>query len=125
MKAVLLVLPLVACSSPAKPHTESPTMPPTTTDTPAPVPAATTTPAAPVEDPYLWLEDVEGAKSLAWARERNQQSERELTAVASFAKTRDRIRAILDSKDKIPSVTKRGGFYYNFWQDEANPRGVI
>ena len=89
-----------------------------------PVPTPTATPA-PVEDPYLWLEDVEGEKSLAWARERNAKSEGEITAEPNFARTRDRIRAILDSKDKIPSVNKRGTYFYNFWQDEKNPRGLI
>ncbi len=98
---------------PTEPTTE-PTEPPTTAN-----------PGAPVEDPYLWLEDVGGDKSLAWARERNAKSEGEITKVASFEKTRDRIRAILDSKDKIPNVNKRGSFYYNFWQDEKNPRGLI
>ena len=31
---------------------------------------------------------------------------------------------ILDSKEKIP-VTKIGDFYYNFWTDEKNPRGLL
>ena len=28
---------------------------------------------ATVEDPYLWLEDVHGAKPLAWVHEQNQK----------------------------------------------------
>lgn len=78
-----------------------------------------------VEDPYLWLEDVTADSSLAWARERNAVSERELTAEPSFAASRDRARAILDSKDKLPHVNKRASFYYNFWTDEKNPRGLV
>ena len=31
---------------------------------------------------------------------------------------------VLDSKDRIPMVSKRGDWYYNFWRDEANPRGL-
>jgi prolyl oligopeptidase len=31
-------------------------------------------------DPYLWLEEVTGDKPLAWVREQNDQSTRELTA---------------------------------------------
>lgn len=96
-----------------------PTEPTTSTETPTETPTAK---PEVVEDPYLWLEDVGGDRSLAWARERNAKSEGEITKVASFEKTRDRIRAILDSKDKIPSVNKRGNHYYNFWQDEKNPR---
>jgi prolyl oligopeptidase len=32
--------------------------------------------------------------------------------------------AILDSKERIPYVAKHGAFFYNFWRDEKNPRGV-
>jgi prolyl oligopeptidase len=81
--------------------------------------------ATPVEDPYLWLEEVTSDRALTWARERNKHSVGELEAVPSFAKTRDRIRGILDSKDKTPYVTKRGKHYYNFWKDEQNPRGLL
>ena len=38
--------------------------------------------------------------------------------------TYNRILAILDSKDKIPHVSKIDGFYYNFWQDEVHVRGI-
>ena len=38
----------------------------------APTMAQDLTPAAPEsDDPYLWLEDVLGDRSLAWVRERN------------------------------------------------------
>ena len=32
--------------------------------------------------------------------------------------------AILDSRDKIPHLSKYGDMYYNFWQDKAHPRGL-
>src|SRR5690606_16943312 len=38
---------------------------------------------------------------------------------------RDRIRGILDSKDKTPYVSKQGAFYYNFWTDEKHVRGLL
>ncbi|TMQ05974.1 MAG: S9 family peptidase [Deltaproteobacteria bacterium] len=76
------------------------------------------------DDPYLWLEDVTSDRALAWAREHNQVTQAELEAIPSFATSRDRIRAILDSKDKTPYVTKRGAHYYNFWRDDKNPRGL-
>ena len=31
---------------------------------------------------------------------------------------------ILNSKDKIPYLTKIYNYYYNFWQDEKNPKGL-
>jgi len=117
-----LVVPLVlACSSPAKPVVSLP--PPASIE--VPVVAEPAPVAPPIEDPYLWLEEVGSDKALAWARDRNKQSEAELGGVASFAPSRDRIRAILDSKDKTPFVTKRGKDYVNFWKDAQNPKGLL
>ncbi|GAB4038702.1 MAG: prolyl oligopeptidase family serine peptidase [Rubrivivax sp.] len=78
----------------------------------------------PPEDPHLWLEDVTGERALAWVRERNAETRRVLEAEPGFAATRERIRAILDSKEKIPQVSRRGNWLYNLWQDESNPRGL-
>src|SRR5436190_21617671 len=75
-------------------------------------------------DPYLWLEDVTGEKALAWVREQNALSTRELEAAPDFSTNRQRLLAILDSKERIPGVAKHGKFYYNFWQDAKNPRGL-
>ena len=87
--------------------------------------AAMTTPAtAQPADPYLWLEEVQGEKALAWVRERNAQARQQLQAWPEFEPTRDRFRAILDSKDRIPAVTRRGKHLYNLWHDAANPRGL-
>jgi prolyl oligopeptidase len=76
------------------------------------------------EDPYEWLEDVSGARSLAWVKERNAESTKELTASADFEALNRRILQIMDSEDRIPTVEKLGPFYYNFWRDAKNPRGL-
>ncbi|UUX94108.1 prolyl oligopeptidase family serine peptidase [Aquabacterium sp. J223] len=75
-------------------------------------------------DPLLWLEDVEGERALAWVHARNAESRRVLEAEPGFADTREALRRILDSKDRIPAVTRRGDWFYNLWQDEARPRGL-
>ena len=76
------------------------------------------------KDPYLWLEEVQGDAALAWVRERNVQSRQALEAHADLHPMRARIRAVLDSRDRIPAVTRRGDWLYNFWQDADNPRGL-
>lgn len=81
-------------------------------------------PAAPPDDPYLWLEDVDGERALDWVRARNAVSTAELEGRPDFAARRDRSRAITDSKDKIPHVTKLGTHYYNLWRDAEHPRGL-
>ena len=76
------------------------------------------------DDPYLWLEDVSGAKALDWVRGQNALSTRELEAERDFQTIRRRVLAIMDSKDRIPFVSKHGEFVYNFWRDERNVRGL-
>ena len=79
---------------------------------------------AAANDPYLWLEDVEGERALDWVRERNAASQAGFEAAPGFATLRDDLRAILDSDAKIPYAGEMGGYLYNFWQDAANPRGL-
>jgi prolyl oligopeptidase len=76
------------------------------------------------KDPHLWLEDVTGDKAIAWVKERNAESKAELTKGPAFGKLEERLLKILDSKDKIPFVSKAGEFYYNFWRDDKNQRGL-
>jgi len=76
------------------------------------------------EDPYLWLEDVEGDTALDWVRTQNAASKEALESLPGFDSLRTDLRAILDSDAKIPYVREMGGFLYNFWQDAANPRGL-
>ena len=78
---------------------------------------------APDDDPYLWLEEVDGPEALAWVAAQNARTMAELAGPA-FDADRDALRAILDRPDNIPHVTRRGGLLYNFWQDAAQPRGV-
>ena len=75
-------------------------------------------------DPYLWLEEVQGERALAWARERNLQSQGELEALPVFRENRERILAVLDSREQIPYLNRRGAWFENFWRDGANPRGL-
>jgi prolyl oligopeptidase len=81
-------------------------------------------PAAPSDDPYLWLEDVEGAKALEWVKAQDAESQGELESKPEFNAIHERLLAIYNSRERIPYVAKRGPWLYNFWQDENAPRGV-
>ena len=50
-----------------------------------------------VDDPYLWLEDVHGAKPLAWVKEQNAKSLAVLKADPDYQKDYDNILAVLDA----------------------------
>jgi len=76
------------------------------------------------DDPYLWLEEVTGDKALAWVKERNAESTAAVTENDSFRTLHHRLLQILDSDARIPFVSKAGDYYYNFWRDAKNTRGV-
>ncbi|MFL6662587.1 MAG: prolyl oligopeptidase family serine peptidase [Rhizobacter sp.] len=81
-------------------------------------------PAPPTDDPFLWLEDVQGERALDWVRERNAVSQKELEARPEYAPIRGQLLDVLNSKDRIPYVTRRGDWLYNLWQDETHKRGL-
>lgn len=76
------------------------------------------------DDPYLWLEDVEGQEALDWVRARNAVSKEVLAGDPRFEQVRTSLLEILDSNARIPYVGKMGDYYYNFWRDRNNPQGV-
>ena len=80
--------------------------------------------ATPAADPYTWLEDVQGERALDWVRERNAVSQKELMARPGFEATKKQLLEVLNAKDRIPAVTRRGDWLYNFWQDEQHKRGL-
>ena len=79
---------------------------------------------AAVSDPYQWLEGVEDPKALEWVKAQNAKAEAELAATPEFKQLEADLLAIYDSDDKIPGVYKQGEWYYNFWRDKQNPRGL-
>ncbi|MER9331454.1 prolyl oligopeptidase family serine peptidase [Mesorhizobium sp. M0488] len=78
---------------------------------------------APDDDPYLWLEDIEGERALDWTA---SQSARTLGHFGGtqFDRDREALTAIFDRPDKMPMIMRRGQYLYNFWQDARNPRGL-
>ena len=76
------------------------------------------------DDPYAWLENVHGAKPLAWVAEQNKVSLGKLKADPRYQQNYDSILAVLDATDRIPMGGLNHGWVYNFWQDAANPKGL-
>ena len=79
--------------------------------------------ATPDDDPFLWLEEVEGARATAWVDERSAETERRFGGPRRDADAAS-LAALLDRPDKIPGVIRRGPHLYNLWQDAAHPRGL-
>ncbi len=75
-------------------------------------------------DPYAWLEDIHGAKPLAWVAEQNKKSLALLKSDPRYQKNYDSVLAVLDATDRIPYGSLDHGLVYNFWQDAKNPKGL-
>ncbi|MGB3270170.1 MAG: prolyl oligopeptidase family serine peptidase [Rhodanobacter sp.] len=87
-------------------------------------PATTAADQVASDDPWLWLEDIRGARPLAWVKQQNARTRARFASDAGFDRTREQILQVLDSDARIPYVSRMGGELYNFWRDKAHPRGV-
>jgi len=76
------------------------------------------------EDPYLWLEEVEGQKALEWVKARSAKDTAELEAVPEFASIHAELLEIYNSRERIPHPAILGAWIYNFWQDAEHVRGI-
>ena len=74
---------------------------------------------------FQWLEDVEGEKALDWVRAENKKTLDVFENDPNYPSFLDAADAILNAKDRIAYGQYRGGYVYNFWQDEQNVRGVL
>ena len=79
--------------------------------------------ADPDDDPFLWLEEVDGPRATAWADEQSRIT-MERFGDARFAADRDELCKLLDRPDNLPVPTRRGGLLYNIWKDADHPRGL-
>jgi prolyl oligopeptidase len=82
--------------------------------------------AAPLNasDPFLWLENVNGARAMAWVKAENAKTLAVLQRDPHFAPFRATALALTQSQTRIPAPELIGGHVYNFWQDAAHVRGI-
>ena len=74
-------------------------------------------------DENVWLEEIYGEEQLAWVKEQNSRTE-DLLADADYVQLESSILEVMDSTDRIAMVGKHGRWYYNFWKDRENPKGL-
>jgi prolyl oligopeptidase len=86
--------------------------------------AATAAEPATTDDPFLWLEEVEGASALNWVKVQNARSLGLLQGDPRFERLHAESLAIAEATDRIPVPGLRGGLVYNFWQDAQHVRGL-
>ena len=76
------------------------------------------------DDPYVWLEDIHGAKPLEWVKAQNVKSTAVLQADPDYQKDYDAILRVMDATDRIPYGDLDHQLVFNFWQDAEHPKGI-
>jgi prolyl oligopeptidase len=80
--------------------------------------------AVDTNDPYLWLEDVQGERALEWVEQQNEQSLAALESLPEYQPLFEKNLAVYDSDERIADPTLRGSHVYNFWRDAEHERGL-
>ncbi|MFC2163550.1 prolyl oligopeptidase family protein [Acidobacteriota bacterium] len=76
------------------------------------------------EDPFLWLEEVEGQKALDWVLSENDRSLKRLTEDLRFEALYEEGLEDLTRTDRLPGVTFIGEHTYDLLQDAKHVRGL-
>src|SRR5258705_6581487 len=65
-------------------------------------------------DPFIWLEDIDGRKSMDWVNAHNASTVAALGTTPLYQSIYARTKQILDSKNRIPYPSIVGDMLYNF-----------
>ena len=80
---------------------------------------------AQADDPYLWLEEIEGAKALEQVKAWNAATEADLTKLPGFEDRRQRALTILNDPNQIAGPAEvMGDMVTNHWVDANHKRGL-
>lgn len=79
---------------------------------------------AQAEDPFIWLEDIDSPKAMAWVEAQNARAAKRLEGDARYATFLAEGRAIFTAEDRIAQPSFRGAGVDNFWQDGVNTHGI-
>ena len=75
-------------------------------------------------DPYLWLEDIHGARAMDWVKQENAKAMAQLRADPEYQQDYAAILKVLDATDRIPYGSLTHGYVFNFWQDAQHAKGI-
>jgi prolyl oligopeptidase len=75
-------------------------------------------------DRYLWLEEQQGERAMAWVRDENAKTAAVLEKDPHFSRLYTEALRVAQSNDRIPHAQFIGGQLYNLWQDSAHVRGI-
>ncbi len=76
-------------------------------------------------DGYLWLEDIYGTMATDWVQRENSRTLATLEADPMYPVFFREIEGVLLASDRVPFSEFSRGYFWNFWQDAAHPKGVL
>ncbi|HEU4961493.1 MAG TPA: S9 family peptidase, partial [Sphingomonas sp.] len=75
-------------------------------------------------DPYLWLEQKDSPRALAWVEAENAKTLPRLEGDPRYDTFYKEALAIAAAEDRIPYPDQTYGRILNFWRDQAHPHGL-
>nr|WP_166175105.1 prolyl oligopeptidase family serine peptidase [Altererythrobacter segetis] len=76
------------------------------------------------DDPYIWLEEKDSPRAMAWVEAHNAKAVATLEADRRYQPFYDEALKIATAEDRIPMPAFRNGGIFNFWQDGEHLRGL-
>ncbi|MFK8011575.1 MAG: prolyl oligopeptidase family protein [Marinicellaceae bacterium] len=76
------------------------------------------------DDKYIWLEEVASKKSMQWVKDTNQKTHDKLASTKLYKELYSQALTVLNGKSRLPSLSQKGKWLYNFWKDSNHPRGI-
>jgi prolyl oligopeptidase len=76
------------------------------------------------EDPFVWLEQVDGERAMAWVRAEDARTAAVLEQDPRYPGLFKEALEIAEAKDRIPEPRLIGGRILNRWQDADHVRGI-
>ena len=76
-------------------------------------------------DKYIWLEDVNSPRSMAWVEAEDARSLKVLQADPHYAAYHAEALKLSEAPDRLPFPDQRGDEIYNFWRDANHVNGLF
>jgi len=75
-------------------------------------------------DPYIWLEEIDSERAMAWVHAENAKTVAVLESDPGYDARYKEALEIAEAKDRIPVPDSLDGAIFNFWQDADHVRGI-
>jgi prolyl oligopeptidase len=76
-------------------------------------------------DKYIWLEDVNSPRAMAWVKGEDARTAKIMEADPRFASYNAAALKVSEDPSRLPMPGLQGEEVYNFWNDEKNVRGLL